>query len=251
MKKLSSIIIIIISIIIYNYYIPKNVVKWRENKYKNIRENKKLQKKEIKIGIIGSGIGGSSLSLYLRDLFGKTEQLKIKVFEKENRIGGRLETKMIGNESIDLGGACVVLENYNALEMIDRFNLSFKKSKKEVVVIWNQEKNKVDFKESQSNYKTLLKMIINYHYSLFTSYISIYHILKNKFLKIYEFQENLKTFDSLEEFLNYIDLFELTQISFFDYYQKSYSFVTNSFFNHFLIPTNLVNYFQNSKYFYF
>lgn len=42
-----------------------------------------------KIAIIGSGIGGASLTHYLTETF---ENINITVFEKSNRIGGRTHT---------------------------------------------------------------------------------------------------------------------------------------------------------------
>jgi hypothetical protein len=83
---------------------------------------------KISVAIVGSGISGSATALYLRDLFGK--KIGIKIFEKENRVGGRLGVHVLNRGKkdefkVEYGGSALVLANYHAQLLINRFGLTF------------------------------------------------------------------------------------------------------------------------------
>ena len=61
------------------------------------------------IAIIGAGIGGSSCSHFIRELFGS--QASIDVFEASNRIGGRLDTVEIAGKKFESGGSIIHPDN--------------------------------------------------------------------------------------------------------------------------------------------
>ena len=57
------------------------------------------------IAIVGAGIGGSSSSHFLRELFGP--EATIDVFEASDRIGGRLNTMEIAGRRYESGGSII------------------------------------------------------------------------------------------------------------------------------------------------
>ena len=57
------------------------------------------------IAVIGAGIGGSSSSHFLRELFGS--EATIDVFEASDRIGGRLDTIEIAGKIFESGGSVI------------------------------------------------------------------------------------------------------------------------------------------------
>lgn len=61
------------------------------------------------IAIIGAGIGGSSASHFVRELFG--QQATIDVFEASDRIGGRLDTTEITGKRFESGGSIIHPDN--------------------------------------------------------------------------------------------------------------------------------------------
>lgn len=65
--------------------------------------------KPINIAVIGAGIGGSSSSHFLRELFGP--EATIDVFEASDRIGGRLDTIEIAGKSFESGGSIIHPDN--------------------------------------------------------------------------------------------------------------------------------------------
>lgn len=62
-----------------------------------------------KIAIIGAGIGGSSSSHFIRELFGP--QATIDVFEASDRIGGRLNTVEVAGKRFESGGSIIHPDN--------------------------------------------------------------------------------------------------------------------------------------------
>ena len=61
------------------------------------------------IAVIGAGIGGSSSSHFLRELFGS--EATIDVFEASDRIGGRLDTVEIAGKFFESGGSIIHPDN--------------------------------------------------------------------------------------------------------------------------------------------
>jgi len=61
------------------------------------------------MAIIGAGIGGSSSSHFLRELFGS--EGTIDVFEASDRIGGRLDTIEIAGKRFESGGSIIHPDN--------------------------------------------------------------------------------------------------------------------------------------------
>ena len=63
----------------------------------------------VNIAIVGAGIGGSSCSYFIRELFGA--EANIDVFEASNRIGGRLHTVEIAGKKFESGGSIIHPKN--------------------------------------------------------------------------------------------------------------------------------------------
>lgn len=57
------------------------------------------------VGIIGSGVAGAFAAHFLRATMG--EHVSITVFEKENRLGGRVWDVEFGGRRIEAGGALI------------------------------------------------------------------------------------------------------------------------------------------------
>ena len=61
------------------------------------------------VAIIGAGIGGSSCSHFIHELFGS--QATIDVFEASDRIGGRLDTVEFAGKRFESGGSIIHPDN--------------------------------------------------------------------------------------------------------------------------------------------
>jgi len=81
--------------------------------------------KQSKIAIIGAGIGGSSVSYYLRENLSKSD-VSITVFDS-GRVGGRLATTKIAGREYETGGSIIHPANRLMVEHLNR--CEFKKSR--------------------------------------------------------------------------------------------------------------------------
>ena len=79
-----------------------------------------------RIAIVGGGIGGSSAAYFARQVFGSSSS--IDVFEKTNRVGGRLATVEIGGHWYEAGGSIIHPAN--------KYMDSFVKDLGEITVRW-------------------------------------------------------------------------------------------------------------------
>jgi protoporphyrinogen oxidase len=90
----------------------------------------------VRLAIIGSGISGMSANFYARKLF---EESEIIVFEKEDRVGGRVHTKMIKGIADEIGGTFFHPINKYLIEMIQSSGLT-RNSFTLTSSVWNGEK---------------------------------------------------------------------------------------------------------------
>ena len=72
--------------------------------------------KNPNIAVIGAGIGGSSCSHFIRELFGS--QAIIDVFEASDRIGGRLATVKIAGKTFESGGSIIHRDNKYMVDFV-------------------------------------------------------------------------------------------------------------------------------------
>uniref|UniRef100_A0A7S3K3V0 Prenylcysteine lyase domain-containing protein n=1 Tax=Aureoumbra lagunensis TaxID=44058 RepID=A0A7S3K3V0_9STRA len=78
-------------------------------------------KRKASVAIVGSGLGGASTAYWLQQEF--KEAIDITVFERENRVGGRMEHMMIGNNTYELGAAIYVSGNKYVSEFVELMGL--------------------------------------------------------------------------------------------------------------------------------
>jgi hypothetical protein len=69
----------------------------------------------------------------------------------------------------------------------------------------------------------------------------------DKFLKIYDIQNNQQPWQSWKELLDRIELFDQTQVSFYQYMVEEAGGIRPNFLQDFLEPMIRVNYLQNSS----
>lgn len=74
------------------------------------------------VGIIGSGVAGAFAAHFLRATMG--EHVSITVFEKENRLGGRVRDVEFGGRRIEAGGALIHSSNRYMGQAVDGLGLT-------------------------------------------------------------------------------------------------------------------------------
>ena len=71
----------------------------------------------FKIGVIGSGIGGASFVHFINQA--ATEHCQITVYEKEDRIGGRVKKDILGGGMIEQGATLIHSSNFYLQDIMD------------------------------------------------------------------------------------------------------------------------------------
>jgi prenylcysteine oxidase / farnesylcysteine lyase len=184
--------------------------------------------------------------MFLRDFF--QNEIQMKIFEKVDRLGGRTFSITLPNgEKIDIGGTAIVEENRYAMEFKDKFNMEFAEDPETFLNIWDNKLGKFVFQESVgflSEVRNILKVLVSYQYGPFQAK----NVIKEqvwKILKIYQQQDDLKTWNSPFEMFKSVGMHDLFEKSFHDYFINSGK-IHKKFADDLVIPICLVNYLQNS-----
>jgi prenylcysteine oxidase/farnesylcysteine lyase len=76
-----------------------------------------------RVAIIGSGIGGSATAHFVREILGENAQ--ISVFEKANRVGGRLATLDFAGHTFESGGCIIHPKNLYMKRFVELLGTTF------------------------------------------------------------------------------------------------------------------------------
>ncbi|KAJ6632986.1 Prenylcysteine oxidase [Pseudolycoriella hygida] len=168
------------------------------------------QQQNVKIAIIGGGIGGTSCAYFLNEMFG--EKADIFIYEG-NKIGGRLATvSMTDGNEYETGGSIIHERNKYMTDFVKDLGLQRRPpSSNERLGLYNGK----DFDFIQSDYylMNVIKMLWRYGYSTVKLQRFISKML-DKFDRIYGLQKEGRAFDNVEdlvaamnpEFLTYLNV---------------------------------------------
>ena len=115
----------------------------------------KVDEKMVNLAIIGSGIGGASAAYFAHKYLPDS---KITVYEKENRVGGRVLTYDNGKNKSELGAAFFNFNNKLIYELVKELNLNIKRVEEaKDIAIWNG--SNIFFKANQPKFYRMLKLM--------------------------------------------------------------------------------------------
>jgi prenylcysteine oxidase/farnesylcysteine lyase len=179
----------------------------------------------IKLAIIGSGIGGASSAYYLLK---NTTNFKIDMYEREERIGGRIDSIVIANKTVDLGASFFIEENKLINRMINELNISYFeafKEKDDDLNIGFFTNRTLHIKMGQSGIinkiKNVFKLFYNYGISPFYSTFILESYL-SAWQRIYHFvDDNNSTYNSLHELLETVKINHLVNQTSEEFFLKS------------------------------
>jgi len=153
-----------------------------------------------KIGIIGAGIGGASLSYFLSREFPEAD---ITVFEK-GELGGRLATVEVDGRKYESGGAIIHVANRYMIDFLDICGL--KKRKTPADESFTLHKNgKIVFQEWGYSWVDKLRMAWKYGLWQLLKLENFYTNILSNFVTIYEKLENGVGFLSVNKLLTGMD----------------------------------------------
>ena len=177
-------------------------------------------KKKLNIAIIGAGIGGLSAAHYLKN--SQIQNInKIDIFEKNSRLGGRIQTEKIFNRKQNSGASFYIKENKIIVSLIQELELKeirCTENNLDNFGIYDNNKNFL-FSLGHSKAQNTLKMTQRYGNSNQELFSILTKFLEN-LKKTYEALEKKIFFEKLEDYVKYIKIDELISISFKEYLLK-------------------------------
>eukprot|EP01083_Nonionella_stella_P179208 635607_1 len=172
----------------------------------------------IKVAIIGSGIGGSSVASFLSELEGHSFSLDI--FERQDHIGGRVSSIEIDGVILESGAAIVIEQNRYMKGFAEKLNITRKHSTEggNAMGFWNGKE--FVFTSEDSWIPDPIRLIYRYGMSLLRSVWETRSFVK-VFDEIYSLQSSGVAYRTPEELFSAMDLYSLTQTTFLDHIRRS------------------------------
>ncbi|XP_070565846.1 prenylcysteine oxidase 1-like [Ptychodera flava] len=162
------------------------------------KESEQQAESAVRIGVIGAGIGGSSCSFYLRQLFGKDAELDVY---EAGEIGGRLATVSIGGHVYESGATVIHPKNMYMQRFVRDLGLKHKDRPTTGKKMGFYNGEEFVFIESQWSVVTLAKMFWKYGFDLLKLRKAVGVLIEN-FSRIYDVHDNGIAYTSVEGILN-------------------------------------------------
>ncbi|XP_065320408.1 uncharacterized protein LOC135928016 [Gordionus sp. m RMFG-2023] len=206
-----------------------------------------------KIAIIGGGIGGFSAAYFINEIL---PEATIDVYEKDGRIGGRMRSVELIGEKYEAGASIIHDKNLYMKKFREKFNLKKREKLSSNGVFVYVGRNRIEYPTGYS-FKALLNFpflndfvnAVRFVFScgvwdFFKLYFNTRRLLKN-FVRIYEYQANGTSFETIDELLKSLPgLHQLTKISLEDYLRRDLGLGSRILTN-LILPAIRVNYGQD------
>lgn len=185
----------------------------------SILTNDKTLKKQVeystaKVAVIGAGIGGGSATHFLRKSLGPSAQ--IDVYEKSDRIGGRLEIVTLNKQSIEAGGTIIHDSNKYMVDFTKELGLETNKVFDSKMRLGIFDGEKFVFSEGSYSWLNEIKMVWRYGLlSLWRLNNTLRNLLRD-FQNIYTLQDEGNAYKTVQEMLEAMggkSFYEFTQQS--------------------------------------
>ncbi|XP_071452512.1 prenylcysteine oxidase 1-like [Hetaerina americana] len=151
-----------------------------------------------KIAVVGAGIGGTSVSYFLKDLFADGNVV-VDIYESQE-IGGRLATVNVDERLYEAGGSVIHPDNKYMAHFCKKFGLQKRAAgdPNSKFALYNGKE--IIFSESDWEIITWMKMLWRYGWGPI-KLNNIVEKMLNDFKRIYQLQDRGKVFLSVEEML--------------------------------------------------
>ncbi|BBN11687.1 prenylcysteine oxidase / farnesylcysteine lyase [Marchantia polymorpha subsp. ruderalis] len=169
-----------------------------------------------KVCIVGSGIGGSAVSYFLQNH--SVKPIDVEIYEKRNRVGGRLDRIQIGDDYFEAGGSIIAEKNMHMQNFVELLGLKKVDTSDDdsSLGIWNGRGFIFQTVRSGDSYVTkmvtslwnTLLLLWRYGTSLMTMQSHVSGMMEN-WMKLYD--EDIPVFETAESMLKFIGLYEPTQ----------------------------------------
>eukprot|EP00051_Salpingoeca_urceolata_P007253 m.95967 g.95967 ORF g.95967 m.95967 type:complete len:517 (-) comp15175_c0_seq1:1361-2911(-) len=176
----------------------------------------------FRVAVVGAGIGGAATAWFAREEL--PEGATIDVYERDQRVGGRAESIELEGEVHEAGGSVVHVKNEYMVAFAKALNLtrggnSYRKPEDSQGAgvdigpgMGVLDASSLLWTTWSSKWVTKLTLLWRYGLSLLTMRSFVDTTLQS-FVSVYPAQAAGRAFDSPEEMLNFMGLFNLTQVS--------------------------------------
>lgn len=177
-------------------------------------------KDNFKIGVIGAGIAGASFVHFINQAVAKN--CSITVFEKENRLGGRVKNDKLGGGLIEQGATLIHSSNHYLQDIIETYDLQKTKphggeGEAETLAIWDGEEFKLN--TSRNSLMSTMQMLLAYGLSL-SDLSDLVKATIPKWQQVYHQLGEGTSYSSPEALFKAINLYDLTQQTSYDFFKE-------------------------------
>lgn len=170
-----------------------------------------------RVAVIGAGISGGSACHYLRQL---KKNVEIVVYEASKQPGGRTLTRSFANLTIDVGGTAIYSKNKYISGFARQFNLppAQDDGTNDIIGIWDGQRIRIQL-DTDHVWWAGAKAVLRYGLSPLRVIPAVRETVA-LFDQIYALQDRNRSFESPQEMLEALRLFNLTQVTAYDYFDK-------------------------------
>ncbi|CAF1168096.1 unnamed protein product [Rotaria magnacalcarata] len=193
------------------------------------------------IAIIGAGIGGIATAYWLK--YYLNDSVAITIYESD-QVGGRLRTLNIDEVEYEAGGTIIHDKNLYMKRLVDELGLKQLNHQSSFSYLITDDGSQTLFSTLSRYIPSIFHVIWRYGLDAFRFKFWLDKKLSN-FLRIYDYQDNGRTFETVEEFLQMLDqdFYAATRYSFRKYlFEKGFH---KRFIDEIAQMATLVNYDQS------
>ena len=185
------------------------------------------QEPPIRIGIIGSGIGGASTAYFLRQLYNSSatqQPISLTLLEASEHVGGRVQSITVDGHHLEAGASIIHQSNSYMYNLSTALGLSHATAKKDNsrMSIWSHDSRQFDFSTTQYSWLNAVLMLWHYGWSVFSLFSRV-EAVSDKWRQLYALQAANRSFATPVELLTTLDLYDVTQSSLRSYLKPSVS----------------------------
>jgi len=169
----------------------------------------------LRVCIIGSGISGAASTFFLQEQLADVYDLRLTVFERDHRVGGRIADVRVGSHRLEMGGSILHASNQYMRRFATVLNLTLQEPPPKLdgrVGVWDGHEFVLRL-GGQHWLWDAATIFWRYHFDFMRLEQIVRNVAKN-FTSVYALQEQRRqVFDSPRALLEALGLWEHTQMS--------------------------------------
>lgn len=169
----------------------------------------------LRVGIVGSGVAGSSAAYYVRQMLGS--QAEIVVYERSQTVGGRVQEMEIAGKMVAIGASVAHSANRYFVRLVEALGLHPERYAIKRLGVWNG--HRFDFRTSGKRWPDLVRALGRYGMSPLRAERLVQQFVR-QLIRAYDLLDEGRGFASPQELFGALGLYELSQQSSADYFRR-------------------------------